>query len=262
MKVKYIIASLALLGASQVQANTFVNGGFEDGNLNGWTQGGGYTYTSGGGGVAPLNPAAYVGGTPTNTVMTSGVDPITGANTVYGGNYSVRVNDSNSGSVVSTISQTVTNYTDNNIFFAWNAVLEDSHDLQHSGYFSLTVVDDTAGTTLVSRAYSSAGSIGAGTAGVTWNTYNYGGTWYSSDWVVENVDLVALGAVGHTFTLSLLASDCFYGAHAGYVYLDGFGAVTPPTGPTNPNAVPVPAAAWLFGSGLLGFAGLRRKKIS
>jgi hypothetical protein len=27
-----------------------------------------------------------------------------------------------------------------------------------------------------------------------------------------------------------------------------------------PNAVPVPAAAWLFGSGLLGFAGSRRKK--
>lgn len=27
----------------------------------------------------------------------------------------------------------------------------------------------------------------------------------------------------------------------------------------NPSAVPVPAAAWLFGSALLGFAGLRRK---
>ena len=27
-----------------------------------------------------------------------------------------------------------------------------------------------------------------------------------------------------------------------------------------PSAVPVPAAAWLFGSGLLGLAGLRRKK--
>lgn len=29
---------------------------------------------------------------------------------------------------------------------------------------------------------------------------------------------------------------------------------------TNVSAVPVPAAAWLFGSGLLGLAGLRRKK--
>ena len=29
----------------------------------------------------------------------------------------------------------------------------------------------------------------------------------------------------------------------------------------NPSAVPVPAAAWLFGSALLGFVGLRRKSV-
>ena len=32
------------------------------------------------------------------------------------------------------------------------------------------------------------------------------------------------------------------------------------TAATAPSAVPVPAAAWLFGSGLVGLAGLRRKK--
>lgn len=30
---------------------------------------------------------------------------------------------------------------------------------------------------------------------------------------------------------------------------------------SNPSAVPVPAAAWLFGSALLGFAGFRRKSV-
>jgi hypothetical protein len=30
---------------------------------------------------------------------------------------------------------------------------------------------------------------------------------------------------------------------------------------TSPSAVPVPAAAWLFGSALLGFAGFRRKSV-
>lgn len=30
---------------------------------------------------------------------------------------------------------------------------------------------------------------------------------------------------------------------------------------TTPSAVPVPAAAWLFGSALLGFAGFRRKSV-
>lgn len=28
----------------------------------------------------------------------------------------------------------------------------------------------------------------------------------------------------------------------------------------NPSAVPVPAAAWLFGTGLIGFAGMRKRK--
>ena len=31
--------------------------------------------------------------------------------------------------------------------------------------------------------------------------------------------------------------------------------------PGNPSEVPLPAAAWLFGSALLGFAGFKRKSI-
>ena len=119
-----------------------------------------------------------------------------------------------------------------------------------SDYFSLTLTDDTLGTTLVSRAYSSAGSIGAGTTGVTWT--NHGG-WFSNDWTVETINLAALGAIGHDFTLTLLASDCPYGGHAGYVYLDGFGAVRPPQG------VPEPASLALLGIGLAGLGFARRK---
>lgn len=254
MKPRNILVGVCFTAfAPAIMAATFTNGGFEDGNLNGWTQGGG-TWNSG---AAPLDPATFAGGTPLNTVMSVGTDAITGANTVYGGSHSVRVNDSAVGARVSTLSQTVTNYTDNAIFFAWNAILEDSHGIADSGHFSLQLVDNTTGDTLVSRAYSSAGAIGDGTGGVTWTTYNSGGLWYSSGWIVESIDLVALGAVGNTFTLSLLAADCFQTGHGGYVYLDGFGAVTPPT---DPGAVPLPSAAWLFGSVLAGFAGLSRKK--
>ena len=153
---------------------------------------------------------------------------------------------------VSTISQTVNNYTDNSIFFAWNAVLEDSHGLADSDYFSLTLRDDTVGTNLVSRAYSSAGSIGSGTSGVTWTQF---GNWYSSGWVVEQIDLAALSAVGHDFTLTLLASDCPYSGHAGYVYLDGFGAVNPPTG-----QVPEPGSLALLGLGFAGLAAARQRQ--
>jgi hypothetical protein len=34
---------------------------------------------------------------------------------------------------------------------------------------------------------------------------------------------------------------------------------TPSTDPTTPSAVPVPAAVWLFGSGMIGLIGMRRK---
>lgn len=262
MKKLTIALALSLMAGGSAYAATFVNGGFEDGNLGGWTGGGGVWYGSP---VAPVSPATYAGGTPTNTLMSGGTDPYTGANTVFNGNNSVRVNNNVNNRSVSTISQSVTGYSDNSIFFAWNAVLEGSHGLTDSDYFSLTLRDTTDGVDLVSRAYSSAGAIGSGTTGVTWT--NYSGI-YSAGWVVENIDLTTAGAggtsiVGHDFTLTLLASDCPYVGHWGYVYLDGFGAQTPtqcgqPGQPPCPT--PEPDTLPLLGLGLLGLAfGLRRK---
>ncbi|HPU20307.1 MAG TPA: PEP-CTERM sorting domain-containing protein [Alicycliphilus sp.] len=246
-------AILMTLGTS-AYAGAFVNGGFEDGNLNGWTGGGGF-WTNAVLQPAPVNPSVYNAGAPNNTIMSGGTDAITGANRVYGGAYSVRVNDDVNNYSVSTIRQSVTSYTNNNIFFAWNAVLEASHRLTDSDYFSLTLTDDTAGTTLVSRGYSSAGSIGGGTTGVTWTQAVNDNSWYTSGWVVENIDLAGLGAVGHDFTLTLLASDCPYSGHAGYVYLDGFGAVNPPTG-----QVPEPGSLALLGLGFAGLAAARQRQ--
>lgn len=242
---------VALMAAGPAFADTFVNGGFESGDLSGWTGGGGVWYGSP---LPPVAPSTYNAGTPNNTIMNvGGVDPYTSLATVYGGNHSVRLNDNRNNYSVSTLRQTVANYTDSNIYFAWQAVLLGSHGLNDSDYFSLTLTNDTTGTTLVSRAYSSAGAIGSGTTGVTWT--NYSGV-YSAGWVVENIDTSSM--LGDTFTMTMLAADCPYGGHWGYAYLDGFGAAPPPPG--NGGQVPEPPALALLGLGLLGFAVSRRRK--
>lgn len=250
------ILALTLAGAfaAPAMAAGFTNGGFEDGTTSGWTLGSGSTTNP----TNNLNPANYLpGGSRYNAgyssvaVTNSGTfDAITGAATTYNGAHAVRVNDSINNYGVNVIKQTVTNYTDAQIVFEWNAVLESSHDLDDSDAFNLTLTDDTAGTTLFSKSFSSASAPG---------TFTSFGSWYSSGWQVETLNVGALS--GHTFTLSLLATDCPYGGHAGYVYLDGFGSTQVPNIPT---AVPEPEtnAMLLAGLAIMGAVARRRIKKS
>jgi hypothetical protein len=106
--------------------------------------------------------------------------------------------------------------------------------------------NDTTITVLYNIAYNSASAASASLF-----TRSSSG-WYYTDWQVQSLDVSKFS--GDTFTLSLLASDCPYGGHAGYVYLDGFGAVLPP-----PTDIPEPATYMMLAGGLGTLALFRRR---
>ena len=240
--------------ASPAFAGTFVNGGFEDGNFSGWTQGGGWWGCGGYSQYWPMDPSSYLpGGSRYNlggnasAIVTPGPDPIVGnlLNQVYNGSYAARVNDWYNNYSVSVISQSVTNYTDPHMYFAWAAVLQSSHGATDSDNFTLQLVDNTTNTALLNLSYNSYnnGSI-----------FSYYNGWYYTAWQIEDLDIGAMGLQGHDFTLTLLGSDCPYGGHAGYVYLDGFGAAPPPPG------VPEPGTMVMLGSGAIFAANWLRRR--
>jgi len=63
---------------------------------------------------------------------------------------------------------------------------------------------------------------------------------------------------GSTITLTTLDGDGdgFYGTS----FMNAFGTIGPVMNGSAVSAVPVPAAVWLFGSGLMGLAGVARKR--
>ncbi|MBI5689012.1 MAG: hypothetical protein HZC55_02860 [Verrucomicrobia bacterium] len=193
----------------------------------------------------PLDPSLYLPsgaryqGTATQSAIVGvGLDPITGVSTTYNGSYAARVNNSINDYTVNVISQKVLNYSGSTINFEWSAVLEDSHGLNDSDHFSITLTDNTTNSLLYNVAISSASFPGY---------FSQVGVWNYSGWQVQTIAVTS----GHDYTLTLLAADCPYGGHAGYVYLDGFADVIVPQGVPDRGMV----AAMLLSAcaGLLAF---------
>jgi hypothetical protein len=255
---KSMAATIALLAlaAQTAHAGTFANGGFELNSTDGWVTGEGTRS----GQNSDLSPSQYLPGgihydgaaTRSSLIAAGTSDPVLGdllGSTVYQGSYSYRVEDTSSNADASAISQSVSNYTEDKIFFTWKAALENGgHEPEGSSALFITLRDDTTGTDLVSRFYDA----GDGGGGVDTRFSTYGSYFYTADWQLEEITIDASRA-GHDFTLSLLLVDCDYGAHAGYAYLDGFGSTVP---------VPEPSAyaMMLLGLAGVGYAARRRKK--
>lgn len=269
-KTLLAVAASALFSANAMAGIVFTNGGFEAGDLSGWStssDGGSASYTAAVAGQTAR--ASSSNGGVSSAIVAPGVDANTGIQTTYNGANGVRVGDSlawgfsGGGTIYNRIRQTGTVAAEGNgsagfLYFAWAAVEQISgHSTTQTPFFQVSVTNDSQHSASIYNVahYETDGGAWLTAANGRWRYSTNSNANDPLGWNVVSIDLAAAGVnVGDSLTLEAIARDCTPNAHAMYVYLDGFGGVRP-----DPHNVPVPATLALLGLGLGGLAAARRK---
>lgn len=190
----------------------FVNAGFETGAFDGWTH---ETHT-----WDDPTPGSF---TPEKSaIVGAGMDPIaTTIPMVYSGHSSARVNNEDDSYHISSVTQSavVPAVANPTIHFYWAAVLEDpSHDPANQPYVDVVVTEQDRTTQAVTTKYK-AHFYSADPSYSGWMSFDEG-EWKAINWQPITIAFDS-ASVGNTVTLTVLAADCGFGAHGGYLYLDG-----------------------------------------